>query len=151
MFISFHNINHETPVICPETPTQINIFLNNMLLCFQIRQDLTQHWFTPRITWNDGEFIRAEVVSSSVKNIPKKYDKKPHTISPRNSTGTPTDATRGAIPKLSRAPIDKKEQPNYYCRILHLEGTQNNNKKATALNQFCMETFNKQLTGVSSQ
>lgn len=100
--------------------------------------------------WGRAEFTRAEVVAAAVEKIAQKYDKAPETLPPRTGTASTSkkDTSKGAIPKVPKAPVDKKEGPDYYCKNLDLEGTQFNNRKARALKKFSMDTFNKQLAGV---
>ena len=76
---------------------------------FKIREDLTQHWFQPRITWNGAELIRKGEAASAVEKIPQKYDKKPEDPPLRTGTSTSEECSRGARPKTPRAPVDKKK------------------------------------------
>ena len=58
-------------------------------------------------------------------------------------------ASSGAKPKSKPSlPKDEKEPPNVHCKILHLEGTKQNNLKSKALAAYAQRELNKVMTEV---
>ena len=113
-------------------------------------EDLTEAWVEPKITWAGASFEDKDQIRSAVLKLPNKYDVPPPPPPPPSTQPqASTSASSGAKPK-SKPPLpkDEKEPPNVHCKILHLEGTKQNNLKSKTLAAYAQRELHKVMTEV---
>ena len=113
-------------------------------------EGLTEAWVEPKITWAGASFEDKDQVRSAVLKLPNKYDVPPPPPPPPSTQPQASaSASSGAKPKSKPSlPKDEKEPPNVHCKILHLEGTKQNNLKSKALAAYAQRELHKVMTEV---
>ena len=99
---------------------------------------MTHDWGQPRITWNGAVRQIKDVVIKKIESVPAKYDRRADPAPPPSTTSSSTTAKERSTPTTPRS---KKEPPNFFCKILKLEGTTLNNQKALALENYAATQF----------
>ena len=85
-----------------------------------------------------------------MQKIPNKYDVLPPPPPPP-STQAQSSSASGAKPKAKATlPKDEKETPNMFTKILHLEGTKQNNLKSKTLASYAQRELYKVMTEVKT-
>ena len=119
-------------------------------LFIQMREGLTEAWMKPRITWAGATFEDKHQVKAAVLKLPNKYDVPPPPPPPPSTQAQASAlSSSGAKPKSKPSlPKDEKETPNVHCKILHLEGTKQNNLKSKTLATYAQRDLHKVMTEV---